>query len=259
MPSAQGAHTWRELRVDGVGKRFGSGPWILRDVNLAIARGRFVCVLGPSGSGKTTLLDILAGFEPPSEGLVAFDDRRIVAAGPDRVVVFQDVGNALFPWLTVRENIGFGLQRAAGAQRNALVDEALALVGLAEHEHKFPSELSGGMKQRVQIARGLVMDPDVLLMDEPFAALDALTRGTQQAALRRIWQQTHKTILFITHDISEALTLATDVVVLSAGPAATVRDTFALEIPDGAGPVHPAWIAAYERVERSILQVAIAP
>ena len=159
---------WSELRIDRVNKRFGSGPLVLKDIDLRIEKGSFLCVLGPSGCGKSTLLDMLAGFERPTTGVVSYDARPILAPGPDRVVIFQDIGNALFPWLTVQENVEFGLKAMPAGKRHELSREAIGLVGLAGHEGKFPSELSGGMKQRAQIARGLVMDPEVLLMDEPF-------------------------------------------------------------------------------------------
>ncbi len=246
---------WHALRVVDVGKRFGSGPWILRGLNLEIERGSFVCVLGPSGCGKSTLLDMLAGFEAPSEGSIRFDERPVSGPGPDRVVIFQDVSNALFPWLTVRENVEFGLKRLDAAQQRERSREALALVGLAAHEQKFPSELSGGMKQRAQIARGLVMHPDVLLMDEPFGALDAFTRQKLQLELRALWARTGKTIVFITHDAAEAITLATRVVVLSAGPESVVLDAFEPGLgADSRGSADPAWAAAHRRLQERIEQ-----
>src|ERR687888_855448 len=175
-------NNWKELRIVGLNKRFDTGPWILKDINLAISNGSFLCILGPSGSGKSTLLDMIAGFEKPTTGKIAYDQFDIAAPGPDRVVIFQDISNALFPWLTVQENVEFGLRNRirSSVERRKVASEAIALVGLAGHEDKFPSELSGGMKQRAQIARGLVMDPDVLLMDEPFAAVDAFTRRRLQ-------------------------------------------------------------------------------
>ena len=136
---------WSELRIDRVNKRFGSGPLVLKDIDLRIKKSSFLCVLGPSGCGKSTLLDMLAGFERPTTGVVSYDTRPILAPGPDRVVIFQDIGNALFPWLTVQENVEFGLKAMAGGKRRELSREAIGLVGLAGHEGKFPSELSGGM------------------------------------------------------------------------------------------------------------------
>lgn len=245
---------WSRLRVVGLQKRFIGGPLILNDINLTIEKGSFVCVLGPSGSGKSTLLDMIAGFERPTGGTVAFDSRSIDGPGPDRVMIFQDISNALFPWLTVRENVEFGLRGhvPSAAQKRQIGVDAIALVGLTGHEHKFPSELSGGMKQRAQIARGLVMDPEVLLMDEPFAALDAFARRRLQLELRALWRRTGKTIVFVTHDIGESLTLATDIVVLSAGPEAHVLDAFQPNIGEGSGPTDPVWVAAYRRIEACI-------
>jgi NitT/TauT family transport system ATP-binding protein len=238
------------LRFEKVGKRFGSAPWVLKDVDLSIEKGSFVCVLGPSGCGKSTLLEMLAGFEPPTEGTVSFDDRPIRRPGPDRVVIFQDISNALFPWLTVQENVEFGLHETPAKERAALALKTIELVGLKGHEQKFPSELSGGMKQRAQIARGLVMDPEVLLMDEPFGALDAMTRQNLQAELKALWARTGKTIVFITHDSAEAITLATDVVVLSPGPNARILDNFRPQISGEGGPGDPSWNAAHDRLRR---------
>lgn len=257
MTSAQSIRelhgVWGELRVVNVNKRFDSGPWVLKDIDLRIKKGSFLCVLGPSGCGKSTLLDMLAGFERPTTGVVSYDTRPIVAPGPDRVVIFQDISNALFPWLTVQENVQFGLKQMPAADRDKLSREAIALVGLAGHERKFPSELSGGMKQRAQIARGLVMDPEVLLMDEPFGALDALTRQKLQLELKALWARTGKTIVFITHDSAEAITLASDIVVLSAGPEAHVLDSFSPSLGDGAnGPANPLWVTAHRRLQTCI-------
>lgn len=248
------AAEWSSLRITGLGKRFESGPMILEGITLALERGRFLCVLGPSGSGKSTLVDLIAGFEPPTMGTIAYDDKPIHHPGPDRVVIFQDISNALFPWLSVMENVEFGLKKiiASRERRHAIAEDAIRLVGLADDRHKFPSELSGGMKQRVQIARGLVMDPQILIMDEPFAALDAITRRRMQYELKRIWRETGKTVIFITHDISEALILATDIAVLSAGPAAHILETFRPELPDDARPEDPEFIALYRRIEKLI-------
>jgi NitT/TauT family transport system ATP-binding protein len=245
---------WSEVRIEGLHKRFGSGPYILKGIDLTIAKGRFVCVLGPSGSGKTTLLEIVAGFEEPTSGSVSYDGRPIAGPGTDRVVIFQDISNALFPWLTLLENVEFGLRAriASRQERRSIAMEAIELVGLQAHQDKFPSELSGGMKQRAQIARGLVMEPEVLLMDEPFAALDAFTRRRLQLELKSIWARTHKTIVFITHDIAEALTLATEIIVLSAGPEAHIVDAFSPQLQDVRSPADPAFAAAYRRIEACI-------
>ncbi len=242
---------WKQLKVSGLFKRFDRGPIVLSNISLTVERGGFLCILGPSGSGKSTLVDLIAGFEPPTEGTIAFDDTPIHGPGPDRVVIFQDISNALFPWLTVMENAEFGLKKIYRnkKERHDRAMQALELVGLHKDSHKFPSELSGGMKQRAQIARGLVMDPHVLIMDEPFAALDAITRRRMQYELKEIWERTKKTVIFVTHDISESLILATEVTVLSSGPEAHILDTFRPDLPPGTDPADAEFIAAYRRIE----------
>ena len=244
---------WRALRAASVWKHFGAdgaeAPWILRDVTLSFERSSFTCIVGPSGSGKTTLLNLLAGFEAPTRGLVAVDDAPITGAGRERAVIFQDVGNALFPWLTALENAEFGL-RVQGLPRRACRERAaaqLALVGLDGHGDKFPYQLSGGMKQRVQIARALANDPAVLLMDEPFAALDAITRRDLQDELVRLWAATRKTIVFITHDLIEALLLATRVIVLGAQGA--VRGEFSVPLAAERNPANPDFMALYDELQ----------
>ena len=206
---------------------------ILRDIDLRIPHGELFCLVGPSGCGKTTLLNTVAGFMPPASGSVDLDGQPLRAPGNDRVVVFQDVHNSLFPWMTVRDNVEFGLKMLGleRAERQRRVAAFLGLVGLSDHGLKFPDQLSGGMKQRVQIARALAIEPKVLLMDEPFASLDAQTRRAMQAELLRIWEATRTTILFITHDILEAVMLGDRVGVMSRGPAATVVRIFPLELP----------------------------
>jgi NitT/TauT family transport system ATP-binding protein len=227
----------------------GSPLWILRDITLSFERGSFTCVVGPSGSGKTTLLNLLAGFEAPSNGLVALDDVAITGAGRERAVIFQDVSNALFPWLTALENVEFG-PRTQGLARRAARERALAqlaLVGLDGHGGKFPYQLSGGMKQRVQIARALANDPAILLMDEPFAALDAITRRDLQDELVRLWAATRKTIVFITHDLIEALLLATRVVVL--GAHGVVQGDFPVQLTVPRSPADPEFMRLYDKLQ----------
>ena len=249
---------WKQLKVTGLSKQFQRGPIVLRDIHLTVERGAFLCILGPSGSGKSTLIDLIAGFEPPTSGEISFDATPVRGPGPDRVVIFQDISNALFPWLTVIENVEFGLKsiHPDRQERDHKAEQALALVGLDGDGHKFPSELSGGMKQRAQIARGLVMDPHVLIMDEPFAALDAITRRRMQYELKDIWQRTHKTIIFVTHDITEALILASDVTVLSAGPEAHILETFKPSLAANVDPADADFIAAYRRIEALIGHLA---
>jgi len=245
---------WKQLRIRDLSKRFESGPPVLANVTLTFDRGSFVCVLGPSGSGKTTLIELIAGFDRPSAGTISYDDQPIAKPGPDRVVVFQDISNALFPWLTVIENVTFGLKTLVRSrlERDRIASNALDLVGLANDLHKFPSELSGGMKQRAQIARGLVMDPQILIMDEPFAALDAITRRRMQLELKRIWQTTGKTVIFVTHDIGEALNLATEIAVLSSGPEATILEVFSTGLPEERRPEAPQFVRAFKRIEALI-------
>ncbi len=214
------------LQLSRLSKIYGGSPGYsaLAHVDLRIETGEFVCLLGPSGCGKSTLLNILAGFERPTAGAVSADGRPITGPGRDRVMVFQDAGAALLPWQNVEENIRFAL-RVRGMTRAewpARLDAALAAVELTAHRTKFPAQLSGGMRQRLQIARALAVDPKVLLMDEPFGALDALTRRRMHGVMLDIWQRTGTTIVFVTHDIAEALTLADRVCVMSVGPGSAI-------------------------------------
>lgn len=191
----------------------------LKEIDLAVERGEFLSVVGPSGCGKSTLLDIIAGLASPSSGSVYIDGRKIEGPALDRGIVFQ--GYALFPWRTVRGNIEFGLEIKNGAskkERSEIAQHYISLVGLDGFEDRYPHELSGGMKQRVAIARSLAYEPDVLLMDEPFAAVDAQTREILQAELLRIWEETRKTIIFVTHSIEEAVFLSDRVAIMTARP-----------------------------------------
>lgn len=189
----------------------------VQDVSLEVQQGEFVSIVGPSGCGKTTILNMVAGFIPLTTGEILLDGRPIKGPGPDRGVVFQSF--ALFPWKTVLENVAFGPKmRGMGKnEREAVAREYLALVGLLEVASRYPTELSGGMQQRVGVVRALANNPDVLLMDEPFASVDAQTRMTLQEELTRIWQEKRPTVIFVTHDVGEAVFLANRVVVLSKG------------------------------------------
>jgi NitT/TauT family transport system ATP-binding protein len=209
------------IRFDRVNKIFGAGKAgvkALDDINLEIAEKEFVAIVGPSGCGKTTCLRIVAGFERPTTGTVSVNGRPVSGPGPDRAVVFQHF--ALFPWKTVRENIDLGLRNKsiAKAQRDALIDDALNLMNLESHADAFPHQLSGGMQQRVAIARAYVLDPEVLLMDEPFGALDAQTRVMMQEELVRLARVNPRTVLFITHSVEEAVYLADRVAVMTRRP-----------------------------------------
>ena len=189
----------------------------VHDVSLEVQQGEFVSIVGPSGCGKTTILNMIAGFIPPSSGQILLDGRAVSGPGPDRGVVFQSF--ALFPWKTVLENVAFGprMRGLPRAECETAAREFLGLVGLAHAEGRYPAELSGGMQQRVGVARALANNPELLLMDEPFASVDAQTRMTLQEELTRIWQERKPTVLFITHDVEEAVFLANRVVVLSKG------------------------------------------
>ncbi|MDD5249022.1 MAG: ABC transporter ATP-binding protein [Rhodocyclaceae bacterium] len=196
----------------------------LKDIDLAIGKGEFVCLLGPSGCGKSTLLNAIAGFSLPTGGTITVDGRPVAAPGPDRGMVFQEY--ALFPWMTVAQNIAFGLevQKMPKAEIAARVDQLLGMLNLKDFRDRFPKDLSGGMRQRVAIARILALDSPIMLMDEPFGALDALTRRNLQDELLRIWSATGKTIIFVTHSIEESIYLADRIVVMTYRPGTIKRD-----------------------------------
>jgi NitT/TauT family transport system ATP-binding protein len=245
VAATTGEAPWARLRLQHVSKTFegldGEAYPALRDIDLEIRRGDFCCLLGPSGCGKSTILTLIAGFDRPTAGRIDIEGEgetgawRVSIEGPgtDRSMIFQDASAALFPWLNVEENILFGpkLRNADPRELARSLDAYLRMVGLAPHVRKFPFELSGGMKQRVQIARSLIMEPEILLMDEPFAALDAITKRGLQQELSRIWQQTGKTVVYVTHDIVEALLLGTRVAVMTAGPAARIKREIAVDLP----------------------------
>lgn len=211
-------HPLPAIQVQGLGKRFGpSGPVVLDDINLTVAAGEFVCLLGASGCGKSTLLNIIAGLEHPSTGTVT------VASG-NAAVMFQE--SALFPWLTAGRNVELALKLRGvpRSARRAQALELLDLVNLADAAHKRPHELSGGMRQRVALARALAQDRKVLLMDEPFAALDAITRDLLHDELERVWRQTGRTIIFVTHNVREAARLGQRVVLMSSRPGRVANE-----------------------------------
>jgi NitT/TauT family transport system ATP-binding protein len=201
---------------------------VLEDIDLDVHEAEFVCILGPSGCGKSTLLNIVAGFLPPTAGTVRIDGEDVRGPDPRRIFVFQERG--VFPWLTVEGNIGFGLGRLSRQVREARIAHYVQLVGLKGFEKAYPHELSGGMKQRVEVARALAVDPDMLYLDEPFGALDSITRLVMRGELLRIWQAEKKTILFVTHDIEESVQLADRVVILSARPA-RIRRIVEIDLP----------------------------
>jgi NitT/TauT family transport system ATP-binding protein len=211
-----------KLRTDALNMAFdrdGQRLPVLEDINLEVFEGEFVCLLGPSGCGKSTLLSTMAGFLTPTSGEVRIDGAVVRGPDPRRIFVFQERG--VFPWLTVEGNIGFGLGKLPRAERAERVEHYIKMVGLEGFEKSYPQELSGGMKQRVEVARALAVNPDVMFLDEPFGALDSITRMVMRGELLRIWHAERKTILFVTHDIDEAVQLADRVVVMSARPGRT--------------------------------------
>jgi ABC-type nitrate/sulfonate/bicarbonate transport system ATPase subunit len=213
---------------------------VLENINLAVANGEFVCLLGPSGCGKSTLLNTMAGFLSPTSGEVRVDNQIVQGPDPRRIFVFQERG--VFPWLTVEGNIAFGLAKLTREEREGRIAHYIHMVGLQGFEKAFPSELSGGMKQRLEVARALAVNPDMLLLDEPFGALDSITRLTMRQELLRIWQAEQKTIVFVTHDIDEAVQLADRVVVMSARPA-NIQQIVTIDIP------HPRDISSARYLE----------
>jgi ABC-type nitrate/sulfonate/bicarbonate transport system ATPase subunit len=200
----------------------------LENINLDISDGEFISIVGPSGCGKSTLLNVMGGFLSPSTGAVTIDGEAVTGPDQRRILVFQERG--VFPWLTVEGNIGFGLAKLSRAERESRIAHYVQLVRLQGFEHSYPSDLSGGMRQRLQVARALAVNPDILFLDEPFGALDSITRVIMRGELLRIWQTERRTIVFVTHDIDEAVQLADRVVVLSSRPA-RIQQILNIEIP----------------------------
>jgi ABC-type nitrate/sulfonate/bicarbonate transport system ATPase subunit len=228
----------------------GSGPVrVLENLDLEVYTGELVCILGPSGCGKSTLLNVVGGFVRPTGGAVSIDGEPVTGPDPRRIFVFQERG--VFPWLTVEGNIGFGLHRLPAAERAERIRHYVELVGLEGFERAYPHELSGGMKQRVEVARALAVDPDVLYLDEPFGALDSITRLTMRAELLRLWQAERKTILFVTHDIEESVQLADRVVVMSQRPA-RIRRVVEIDIPHPRDLSAPRYLALRDAIFEEI-------
>ncbi|MER7196980.1 nitrate ABC transporter ATP-binding protein [Streptomyces sp. CB01635] len=230
------------LHAEGVGIHFDAFQAV-RGIDLDIAAGEFLCLLGPSGCGKSTLLSAMAGFVPVSEGALTVDGAPITGPGPELGMVFQS-SEALFDWATVRQNVAFGprMRGRSRTEQARLADEFLALVGLRHCADRFPGQLSGGMRQRVQIARVLANEPQVVLMDEPFGALDAQTRQVLQQETDRIWRSSGCTVVFVTHDIDEAILLADRVAVMTAGPAAAIKSVYEVDLPRPRDETEPAAI-----------------
>jgi NitT/TauT family transport system ATP-binding protein len=231
-----------QIAIAGVGKVFGADVVALENIDLRIPAGQFVCLLGPSGCGKSTLLNAIAGFSPPTSGSILVQGAEVTNPGPDRGMVFQEY--ALFPWMTVAKNIGFGLEIKGlkQAEIDRVVGGLLDKLGLADFRNRYPKDLSGGMRQRVAIARVLALDSPILLMDEPFGALDALTRRTLQDELLRIWAELKKTIIFVTHSIEEAIYLADRIVVMTYRPGTVKRDIL-VDLPRLRDPSAPEFNA----------------
>jgi NitT/TauT family transport system ATP-binding protein len=220
----------QKLRMEHVGMVFdgdGKSVSVLEDINLDVSEGEFICLVGPSGCGKSTLLNLTGGFLSPTSGSITIDGQAVHGPDPRRILVFQERG--VFPWLTVEGNIGFGLSRLSQAERDERIAHYVEMVRLQGFEHTYPSDLSGGMKQRLQVARALAVNPDILYLDEPFGALDSVTRLIMRGELLRIWQSERRTIIFVTHDIDEAVQLADRVVVLSSRPA-KIEDILTIDI-----------------------------
>jgi NitT/TauT family transport system ATP-binding protein len=245
------------IEVDNVSYSYNTNSLdeVLSGVSFLNREGEFFCVLGPSGCGKTTVLRLVAGFDLPTRGTIKIGGRSISGPGVDRGVVFQG-DDSLFTWLTALDNITFGprMRRIPKRERTDVGRYYIDLVGLTGHEHKYPGELSGGMRQRIQIARVLANDPKILLMDEPFGSLDAQTRSELQDELVRIWAKTMKTVIFITHDIVESLLLADRIAIMGAGPKSTIREVIEVGLPRPRSRSSVRFGAIYEQINRLIVE-----
>ena len=260
-------NTQKYIEIQNVAQTFKTKKGMfpaLRDINLNVAKGEFVTLIGHSGCGKSTLLNLIAGLTTPTEGALLCANREIAGPGPERAVVFQN--HSLLPWLTCFENVYLGVERVFGAgsknagapsenkaQLTARTDAALAMVGLTPAAQKRPGEISGGMKQRVGIARALAMEPKVLLMDEPFGALDALTRAKLQDELLEIVARTNSTVVMVTHDVDEAVLLSDKIVMLTNGPAATIGEVLSVELERPRNRVALADSAQYLAYRKAVI------
>ena len=231
------------------GKRADQLIHVLERINLEVSPGEFVCIVGPSGCGKSTLLNIVGGFLLQTRGEALVEGQPVAGPDPRRIFVFQE--NGVFPWLTVRENIGFGLLKRPDEEREKTVMHYIEMVGLTGFENSYPRELSGGMRQRVEIARALAANPDIIYMDEPFGALDFITRLKMRADLVRIWQREKKTILFVTHDIEEAVQLADRVIIMSRRPA-TIQQVVPVDLPRPRDLDSPGYLHTRDEIFQSM-------
>lgn len=241
-----------KVKIEHVSMTFksdGKQTEVLSDLQLDVREGEFICLLGPSGCGKSTLLNIMAGFIKPSGGQVLIDEVKVQGPDSRRVFVFQERG--VFPWLTVEGNVGFGLASLPSSERQQRIDYYVQLVGLRGFENAYPQELSGGMKQRVEVARALAVNPDVLYLDEPFGALDSITRLIMRRELLRIWTAEKKTIVFVTHDIEESVQLADRVVVMSARPA-RIQRIVEIDIPHPRDLSDPRYLQLRDQIFEEI-------
>ncbi len=266
LRQAQDERHSKYIEIQGVEQTFktAKGPFVaLRGIDLTVAKGEFVTMIGHSGCGKSTLLNLIAGLTKPTRGSLICANREIAGPGPDRGVVFQN--HSLLPWLTCFENVYLAVERVCGqtrdagkpaesrAQLRARTDAALAMVGLTHAAQKRPGEISGGMKQRVGIARALSMEPNVLLLDEPFGALDALTRAKLQDELLQIVATTHSTVVMVTHDVDEAVLLSDRIVMMTNGPAATIGEVLAVDLPRPRDRIELAEDPAYVHCRKAVI------
>jgi nitrate/nitrite transport system ATP-binding protein len=243
------------LELRNVSKSFG-GASVLKEINLSIAQGEFVAIVGFSGAGKTTLINLVAGLTRPDSGSATLNELAITGPGPDRGIVFQNY--SLLPWLTVYENVFLAVDQVfpnwSPAKKQQHTEAHIAMVNLTSARHQRPGELSGGMRQRVSLARGLAIDPQILLLDEPLSALDALTRATLQDEISRIRETTHKTVVLITNDPDEAIYLADRIVPLTAGPGATLGPSFTVDLPRPRDRKAINHIPAFKRLRRDLIE-----
>ena len=245
VPRTKVSVSVRDLWMSFSGKSAGEQIHVLENVNLDVSDGEFVCIVGPSGCGKSTLLNIVGGFLQQTQGTAIVEGEPVNGPDPRRIFVFQE--NGVFPWLTVEENVGFGLLSKSETERRQIVAHYLEMVGLQGFERAYPRELSGGMRQRAEIARALAANPEIIYMDEPFGALDFITRLKMRADLMRIWQTEKKTILFVTHDIEEAVQLADRVLVMSQRPA-TIQTIVPVPLPRPRDLDSPGYLETRDRI-----------
>ncbi|WP_395103866.1 ABC transporter ATP-binding protein [Actinomadura sp. SCN-SB] len=253
-PAGDGGRAGHGAAVSVSGVAIGFGSFLaVQDISLDIEAGEFLCLLGPSGCGKSTLLSALAGFVPVRRGRLTVGGEAVTGPDPGRGMVFQS-SEALFDWLTVRQNVAFGprMRGRSRAEQNQIAEEYLGLVGLRHCADRFPGQLSGGMRQRVQIARVLANEPSVVLMDEPFGALDAQTRQVMQEEMARIWRASGCTVVFVTHDIDEAIVLGDRVAVMTAGPGATIKSVYPVDLPRPRDDTAPEAIELRAALRRDI-------